>query len=60
MLISEEILAPVLTIVILLALALWVPTLGICNARCQSILRWRANRTTKPEDQPTAIIEPAQ
>ncbi len=36
---SDEVLAPIIAVVILLALFLWVPTLSICNDRCQKLLR---------------------
>ena len=57
---SEEILAPILTVAVLVALVLWIPTLGVCNARCQSILRWRSNRTGKAVESELAPIEVAQ
>ena len=57
---SEEILAPILTVVILVALVLWVPTLHVCNARCQSILRWRSNRARRDATQKATQIETAQ
>ncbi len=39
---SDEVLAPILTVLILAGLFLWVPTLRICNARCQQILSLRS------------------
>lgn len=41
---SDEVLAPVIAIVILGALFLWVPTLHVCNDRCQKLLRGRTRR----------------
>ncbi len=41
---SDEVLAPVLAILILGALFLWIPTLDICNDRCQKLLRGRTKQ----------------
>ncbi len=35
---SEEILAPIVTVAILLGLAFWAPTLHFCATRCQQWL----------------------
>ncbi len=42
---TDEILAFLIAIAILFALFVWVPTLGICNERCQKLLRgWRQRK----------------
>ncbi len=41
---SDEVLAPILAILILGALFLWVPTLHVCNDRCQKLLRGRTKQ----------------
>jgi len=41
---SDEVLAPLLTVAVLIALFVWVPTLHVCNARCQDLLRLRSSR----------------
>ncbi|WP_263382622.1 hypothetical protein [Granulicella arctica] len=50
---SEKILAPVLTMAVLIALVLWVPTLHVCNARCQQFLRGRRSR---PDGEPASRV----
>ena len=42
---SDEILAPLITIVVLAGLFLWVPTLHLCDARCKRLLLWHATRS---------------
>ncbi len=42
---SEEILAPLIAIAILAALALWVPTLHLCNG---CVERWRLRSPKAP------------
>ncbi len=41
---SDEVLAPIITVGLLAAFVLWVPTLHFCNARCQQLLRGRFRR----------------
>ncbi len=41
---SDEVLAPILAIVILGAFYLWIPTLDVCNDRCQKLLRGRTKQ----------------
>lgn len=47
---SDEVLAPIIAIVILLLLFLWVPTLSICTSGCQKLLRGRSRRKVNSED----------
>ena len=41
---TDEILAPMIAIGTLAALFLWIPTLDICDALCQKLLRGRIRR----------------
>ena len=41
---SDEVLAPIITLGLIVAFVLWVPTLHFCNARCQQLLRGRSRR----------------
>ncbi len=45
---SDEVLAPILVVVILLVLFLWVPTLDVCSDRCQKLLRGRTRKAKLP------------
>ena len=47
---SDEVLAPILAVVILGALYLWIPTLDVCNDRCLKLLR---GRTKQPVEDAT-------
>jgi len=55
---SDELLASALTVIFLAGLVLWVPTLDICNARCQKLLRNRAARKANAAGQPTEVELP--
>ena len=50
---SDEVLAPIIAVVVLLLLFLWVPTLSICNSGCQKLLRGRR----RPE---ASALEPTE
>lgn len=50
---SDEVLALILALIILVALFLWVPTLDVCNDRCQKLLRGRTRQQAEVEDRKT-------
>ncbi len=47
---SNEIIAPALTVLILAGLFLWVPTLHVCSGCRQSLLRRRSDRSLAEAD----------
>ena len=47
---SETVLCFVISLAILAGLALWIPTLEICNAHCRKFLTGRAERRAKQVD----------
>ena len=52
---SDEVLAPILAILILGALFLWIPTLDLCNDLCRKLLRGRTKQQAAGPTQDSSI-----
>jgi hypothetical protein len=53
---SDEILAPVVTVLVLVGLVLWVPTLHLCDGCWQRAIR---RRNMRSDDQPERVVQQA-